>query len=154
MEDARQNLPIVGGFIRPFLISQLARTLSTLLSGGTPLMEALKVTRDSLSNKVFALRFEKVISRVTEGESLSKALKSEGIMPRSSVKLIEVGEASGQMEQMFQEVANSFESLLESRIQRILSLVEPIFILLTGLLIGTVIVVMYLPIIHLSDIVK
>ena len=58
------------------------------------------------------------------------------------------------MEKMFQEVANSFESLLENRIQRVLSLVEPIFILLTGLLIGTVIVVMYLPIIHLSDIVK
>jgi type II secretory pathway component PulF len=65
-----------------------------------------------------------------------------------------VGEASGQLEAMFQETANAAEWELEARIQRAMSLVEPVFILFTGLLIGTVIVVMYLPIIHLSDVVK
>ncbi|HTC22132.1 MAG TPA: type II secretion system F family protein [bacterium] len=154
LDEAKQNLPLVGQFVLPFTVSQLARTLATLLSGGTPLTEALKVAREAVTNRAFAARFDRVIGRVTEGEGLSKAMGAENLMPRQAVKLIEVGEASGQLEAMFQEIADSFEGLLERRVQQAMTLVEPIFILLTGLLIGSVIVVMYLPIIHLSDIVK
>ena len=154
LDGVVQRIPVINKFIIPFMVSQLSRTLSTLLSGGTPLIEALKVARDSMSNRAFIVKFDKVMNQVMEGQSLSKALGAEHLMPRSAVKLIEVGEASGQLEQMFQEVANSYELALENRIQRAMTLIEPIFILLTGLLIGTVIVVMYLPIIHLSDIVK
>jgi type IV pilus assembly protein PilC len=154
LDQAKQSLPLVGQFINPFKISQLARTLSTLLSGGTPLTEALRVARESIHNRAFAAQFDRVIGRVMEGEGISKAISAEGLMPRQAVKLIEVGEASGQLEAMFQQIADSFEDILERRVQRAMTLVEPLFILLTGLLIGTVIVVMYLPIIHLSDIVK
>ncbi len=154
VDDALQTFPLVSKFVNPFLVSQLARTLSTLLSGGTPLTEALKVARESQFNRAFAARFDKVIRRVLEGEALSKALGGEKLIPRTAVKLVQVGEASGQLEAMFQETANAAEWELEARIQRAMSLVEPVFILLTGLLIGTVIVVMYLPIIHLSDVVK
>ncbi len=154
VDGAVQKFPVVEKFINPFLASQLSRTLSTLLSGGTPLTEALKVARESLSNRAFALQFDRVIRRVLEGEALSKALDEEKLLPRTAVKLVKVGEASGQLEAMFQEAANASEWELEHRIQRAMSLVEPVFILLTGLLIGTVIVVMYLPIVHLSDVVK
>jgi type II secretory pathway component PulF len=153
MDGALQKMPILEKFINPFLASQLARTLSTLLSGGTPLTEALQVARESLPNRAFALRFGRVIRRVLEGETLSKALGEEKLLPRTAVKLIQVGEASGQLEAMFREVAQISEWELENCIQRTMALVEPVFILLTGLLIGTVIVVMYLPIIHLSDVV-
>ncbi len=152
--DALQKIPLVEKFTNPFLTSQLARTLAILLSGGTPLTEALKVARESQSNQAFALRFDKVIRRVLEGEALSKALGAERLLSRSAVKLVQVGEASGQLEAMFQEISNACEGELENRIQRAMALVEPVFILLTGLLIGTIIVVMYLPIIHLSDVVR
>ncbi|SRR5579871_4151673 len=154
VDGALQKIPVVEKFVNPFLLSQLSRTLATLLSGGTPLTEALKVAREAQSNRAFALKFDRVIRRVLEGEALSKALGGEKLVPRAAAKLIQVGEASGQLEAMFQETADAAEWELENRIQRAMSLVEPIFILLTGLLIGTVIVVMYLPIIHLSDVVK
>jgi type IV pilus assembly protein PilC len=154
LDQAKQSLPLVGQFTKPFMVSQLARTLSTLLSGGTPLTEALKVAREAVTNRAFGARFDRAINRVMNGEGVSQAMGAEGLMPRQAVKLIEVGEASGQLEAMFQEIADSFEGVLERRVQRAMTLVEPLFILLTGLLIGTVIVVMYLPIIHLSDIVK
>ncbi len=154
IDESKQRLPLVSQFTRPFMISQLARTLSTLLSGGTSLMEALKVTRESLTNQFYSVKMDCVIQRVLDGESLSSAMHSEKLMPRSAVKLIEVAEASGQLEQMLQEIARSHELVLESRVQKAMTLIEPIFILLAGLLIGTVIVVMYLPIMHLSDIVK
>ena len=154
IDEAKQRLPLVSRFTQPFMISQLARTLSTLLSGGTSLMEALKVTRESLTNLFFVTKMDHVIQRVMDGESLSVAINGEKLMPRSAVKLIEVAEASGQLEQMLQEIARSHEQILESRVQKAMTLIEPIFILLAGLLIGTVIVVMYLPIMHLSDIVK
>jgi len=114
----------------------------------------LKVTRESLTNQFYSVKMDCVIQRVLDGESLSSAMHSEKLMPRSAVKLIEVAEASGQLEQMLQEIARSHELVLESRVQKAMTLIEPIFILLAGLLIGTVIVVMYLPIMHLSDIVK
>ncbi len=154
MDGALQKFTPAGKFVNPFLASQLARTLSTLLSGGTPLAEALQVALESQSNQAFALRLERVRRRVLEGEALSKALAGESLLARTAVKLVQVGEASGQLEAMFLEIANACEGELENRIQRALALVEPVFILLTGLLIGTVIVVMYLPIIHLSDVVR
>ncbi|MGH7740217.1 MAG: type II secretion system F family protein, partial [bacterium] len=118
------------------------------------LTEALKVAREFQSNQSFALQLDRVIHRVLGGEALSKAIEGEKLLSRKAVKLTQVGEASGQLEAMFQETADSYESLVERRLQRAMALVEPVFILLTGLLIGTVIVVMYLPIIHLSDVVK
>ncbi len=154
LDEAKQRLPLLGRFTRPFLVSQFTRTLSTLISGGTPMTEALRVAQQALPNRAFALRLEKVIARVFEGESLSKALGAERVLPPADAKLVEVGEASGQLEQMLAEIAHSNEYALENRVQRALALVEPLFILLAGLLIGTVIVVMYLPIIHLTDIVK
>lgn len=154
LDNAKQRLPIFSTFTRPFLVSQFSRTLSTLLSGGTPLAEALQATEEALSNRAYALKLRKASGRVLEGEGLSKAAGEEGLLPRSAVKLLEVGEASGQLESMLEEIALSHERLLEGRIQRVMALVEPLFILLTGLLIGTIIIVMYLPIIHLSDIVK
>ena len=154
MDEAKRRLPWVSRFTQPFLLSQFARTLSTLLSGGTPLVEALKVSRDSMTNVAYADRLSRVIDRVMEGEDLSQAVSLEGLMPRSAIKLIEVGEASGQLEQILEEITRSAERLLENRVQRVMTLIEPVFILLTGLLIGAIIVVMYLPIIHLTDIVK
>jgi type II secretory pathway component PulF len=154
LDGAQLRLPLIKDFTEPFLVSQMTRTLSTLLAGGTTLTEALTVTQESLPNAAFALRFKKIVARVFEGESLSKSLADEEMIPWSAIKMIKVGEAAGQLETMLQVVARSFEGTLEHRIQRALTLVEPIFILLAGLLIGTVIVVMYLPILRLSDVVK
>ncbi len=154
MDEAKQHMPLVDRFTQPFMVSQLTRTLSTLLSGGAPLTEALRVSRDALSNVAYAARLDRVIQRVLEGEGFSQSMGAENMVPRSAVKLIEVGEASGQLEAMLEEIAHSSERILENRVQRLMVLIEPVFILLTGLLIGTVIVVMYLPIIHLTDIVK
>ena len=153
-DEAKYNWPLLQGFHRPFLVSQWTRTLSTLLTGGTPLTEALRVSRDSLANLAYAARVDRVIRRVLEGEGLSQAVGQEGLAPRSAVKLIEVGEVSGRLEGMLEEITASAERVLEARIQRMMVLVEPVFILLAGLLIGSVIVVMYLPIIHMTDIVK
>ena len=154
LDELKRRLPLVKGFSQSFLIGQSARTLSTLLSGGTPLVEALRVGEEALSNKSFAAQFHRVLGQVVEGTSFSKAVDQEGLMPKSAVKLLEVGEASGQLGEMLEEIAKTHEQLLDNRIQRVMALVEPLFILLTGLLIGTIIIVMYLPIIHLSDIVK
>ncbi|HVM33101.1 MAG TPA: type II secretion system F family protein [bacterium] len=148
------RLPFLRDYTRPFLLSQLARTLSTLLGGGTTLSEALHIAGETQANSAFAGRLRAVTRQVLEGGSLSGALAGEELIPRQAIKLIQVGEASGRLETMLQEVARSLERQLEGRVQRALALVEPVFILAAGLVIGTVIVVMYLPILHLSDVVR
>lgn len=153
-DETKESLPLASQITRPLLVAQLARTLSTLLSGGTPLVEALRVTGETTSNQAFRSRLELVTRRVADGEALSSALAAESLVPRDAVKLVQVGEASAQLEGMFQEIANAYELTVENRLQGAMALVEPAFILVSGLLIGTIIVIMYLPIIHLSDIVK
>lgn len=154
LDRAKLRLPVLREFTGPFLVSQLARTLSTLLAGGTTLAEALSVTGESLPNAAFASGFRRVTARVLEGGSFSGALEDERLLPRAAVKMIRVGESAGQLEAMLRAVAEASERTLERRIQGALTLVEPVFILAAGLLVGSVIVVMYLPILRLADVVR
>lgn len=154
LDEAKQRLPLVSSFTQPLLTSQSARTLATLLSGGTPLPEALRVCAESLSNTAYAEKIQKALKEVLEGQGLSEAFGKGGLWSRSAVKLLQVGEASGQLEPMLEEIADTAEQRLEARLEKSMGLIEPVFILLTGLLIGSLIIVMYLPILHLADVVK
>jgi type IV pilus assembly protein PilC len=153
-DKVRLALPGIGGVDRLYLSAVLSRTLSALLAGGTPLSEAMRTAEGALPNKDFARRFSKARDLVLEGRPLAEAFREGGLLDRSALKLLEAGEASGQLDAMLGEIARIQERELERKVGKALVLVEPLFILLTGLLIGAIIIVMYLPILHLSDIVR
>lgn len=153
-DRTQEQLPYLGPLHRLTLQAQLSRSLSTLLAGGTVLLNALYTVADALPNRAYAARLALATRQVAEGASLAAALKAQDLMPPMAVRMIEVGESSGGLETMLAEVAQYYEDILENHLNRVMSLVEPALMLLMGILVGGIIIVMYLPIFHMADIIK
>jgi type IV pilus assembly protein PilC len=154
IDAMKEKLPLLGGIFRHTSSAQLARTLGTLLAGGTTLVDAMQVTAESLPNRHRALLLSEVRKRVMEGSSLAAAMTSTKLMPPTAIKMIEVGEASGGLENMLSEVATFHEEALSNSLKRMMSLIEPIMMLIMGVFVGGIIIVMYLPIFYIADVIK
>lgn len=153
-DNLRERIPYISDVARLVAAAQLARSLSTLLAGGTPLVEALRTARESLTNRAYALRLEQATEKVIDGSSLAHATRQTNLMPDTAVRMIEVGEASGGLDSMLGEIALFYEGILDTRLARLMALIEPSIMLLMGLFIGGIIIVMYLPIFHMADVIK
>lgn len=154
IDQWKLRVPLLGNATRTAAVAHLARSLATLLAGGTPLLEALRTVQESFPNRAYALQVAEVAERVTQGESLTKAVRAAGLMPDTAVKMLQVGEASGGLDRMLAEMAQYYEEALENRLARIMALVEPALVLLMGLMIGGIIIVMYLPIFNLAEVIR
>ncbi len=144
------NAPLLGPLFLKNQVIRLARTLSTILGGGIPLLSALQVTAKSMPNKVFAKALHSVIGHVRDGASLSTALKKENFLPRLTLEMIEVGETTGSLEAMLFEVAEFHEGELDFQLSRLMTWIEPMFIIVIGLILGGVVIALYLPIFQMA----
>jgi len=154
IDALKERLPLMGKIYRNTASAQLARTLETLLSGGTTLVEALQITAESLPNRHRAELLKEVRRQVMEGVSLAAAMTSTRLLTPTAVKMIEVGEAGGGLEDMLSEVAVFHEEALSNSLTRMMALIEPILMLLMGVFVGGIIIVMYLPIFYIVDVIK
>ncbi len=144
------NAPVFGPLFLKNQVIRLTRTLSTILGGGIPLLSALEVTAQSMPNKVFAKALNAVITQVREGASLSAALKKEKFLPSLTLEMIEVGETTGSLETMLFEVAEFHEGELDFELSRMMTWIEPIFIIAIGIILGGVVIALYLPIFQMA----
>ena len=147
------EIPGVGGIARKFATSQLARTLSTLLRGGIPLVTALDVAAKSIGNRYFSQQLGTVSREVREGQSLSTTLSARGIFTPVAVKMVEVGESTGALQQMLTSVAEFFDEEIETALSRFMTLVEPILLVIMGIVIAGLLLALYMPLIQLGSIV-
>ena len=154
VDQIKEELPYVGELQRVVSAAQLSRSLSTLLAGGTPLVEALRTAAGSLSNRVHLDRLEAATQRVIGGESLARAVRATTLLPETAARMVEVGEASGGLDAMLAEVALYYEDILDARLARFMALIEPMLMMLMGLLIGGIIIVMYLPIFRMAEVIR
>ena len=153
-ERLKQRIPLFGQIYRDAATTQIAHTLASLLGGGTPLVEALRISAESLASPARARRLAQVARQVSEGKGLAVSLHACALLPDSAVRLVQVGEASGGLDRMLEEIAAFHEERLAFRLARIMALIEPILMLLMGVLIGGIIIVMYLPIFYIVDVIK
>ncbi len=154
LDTIKDRLPLFGSIYREAAAAQIARALSALLAGGTPLVEAMRITAQSLNSPGRTERLLQATREVTEGKGLAAALRGKSLLPDTAVRLIEVGEASGGLDRMLDEAAQFHEESLSHRLTRLMTLIEPILMLLMGVLVGGIIVVMYLPIFYIVDVIK
>lgn len=154
VDQLKEKIPYIGGINRTAAVAQLARSLSTLLGGGTPLVEAMRTTQESVTNRAYGTRLMRATQQVVEGGSLARAFKTEDLMPETALKMVEVGEASGKLDGMLAEVAQFYEGSLDHRLARIMALIEPLLMLLMGILVGGTIIAMYLPIFNMAEVIK
>ncbi len=148
------NMPIFGSIVRMLAISRFSRTLSTLLSSGVPLLTSMNIVKNIVNNKVIADALEDAKGSITEGESIAAPLKRSGEFPPLVIHMIAVGERSGQLEGMLDNVADSYQYQAETRINALTSLLEPLMIVMMGGAVGFMVFSILLPILQLNEFAK
>ena len=139
------HLPLVGSILQRLALSQFTRSLATLLSGGIPLVPAFELACGSVGNSEVRSRLEPQIQRVREGQAFHEALDESGVVPPMALDMIQVGEATGALDEMLSNVSDFFDDEVETHVQRILSLIEPVMLVFMGLIVGLILVSLYLP---------
>ena len=135
-DRAFMRVPLLSGLIENGETATLARTLGTMVRNGVPLLQALEVTGNSLSNRAVAQAVHTCAAQMREGGTLVGSLARAGVFPELSLRLIAVGEQSGQLETMLARVAEVYEAALQRQLQRITSLLTPILTVCIGLVVG------------------
>jgi type IV pilus assembly protein PilC len=146
------GLPGLGPVARKFATSQMARTLATLLGGGLPLVNALDIAARSIGNQYMASQLDIVTTRVREGESFAAALDARRVFPDVAVKMAEVGEATGALQDMLNTVADFFDEEIATYMERFVTLVEPVLLVVMGIVVAGLLLALYMPLFQLSSV--
>ena len=139
------RLPYFGGLMRMYATSQLMRTLSTLLAGGLPLMNALEVAAASIGNRAMARAVGTATGRIREGASLTTALETTGILEALPLEMVKVGEQTGALGDMLNAIAEFYDEELDTKMATVLSLVEPVLLVLMAVIVAGMLLAFYLP---------
>lgn len=145
--------PLIGGIILKIEMARFARTLATLLMNGIPLLKGMGIVRDTMSNRVLAAGLERVASGLKEGQSLGDRLAQANVFPLFAVQMIKVGEESGNLPDILQQVATVYDRDTQVTIKRALALLEPVLILLLGAIIAAVIISILVAILGINELV-
>jgi type IV pilus assembly protein PilC len=146
------SLPMLGEVARKYATSQMARTLATLLGGGLPLVNALDIAAQSVGNQFFAGQLRAVAARVREGASFATGLQERGTFSEVAVKMAEVGESTGALQEMLNTVADFFDEEIATNMERFVSLVEPVLLVVMGIVIAGLLLALYMPLFQLSSV--
>jgi type IV pilus assembly protein PilC len=147
------GMPWLGDIARKFATSQMARTLATLLGGGIPLVQALEVTSRAVSNQHVAHELETIGQRVREGQGLAASMRLHGVFPDVAIKMTEVGESTGALQDMLNSLADFFDEDLETSLERFVTMVEPVLLIVMGIIIASLLLALYMPLFQLSSVV-
>ncbi len=145
LDRLRLKVPILGEIFHFFGLAEFTRSLGTLLAGGIPLVSALETAVQAIGNRHIAFRLSPVIDEVRQGQSFHDALDRTGVFPHLSINMVKVGEATGSLDEMLNSVSEYFDESVETRVQRLLTLVEPALLIIMGALVALLLVSIYLP---------
>ena len=155
--DARDvfllKIPVVGQIIDKATIARFMRTLSTTFSAGVPLTEALTSIAVATGNAVYRDATDKICQEILNGQSLQNATRSSGRFPSMAIQMIAVGEESGSLDEMLAKVASFYEEEVDNMVDGLTSMLEPMIMIILGLVVGGLIIAMYLPIFQLGSVV-
>jgi type IV pilus assembly protein PilC len=149
-EKIRMRLPLVGETLTKFQFAQFCRTLSTLLAGGTPLVQAMETAGGAIRSRLISEAVTQAAQLVREGQSLHNSLASTGMVPELALEMIEVGEASGSLSAMLASVAEFYEEDVNTQLTNMVALIEPAILIFMAILIAFILVALYLPMFSLS----
>lgn len=151
IDQKKLSLPLLGNLLWKMQIARFARTLGTLLENGVPLLKSMDIVKDVLSNQYLADILGHVKLNVKEGAGLTVSLAKRGFLPEIAVHLLKVGEETGNLDQMLLKVADNFDADVEQRMKRLVTMVEPVLILLMGAVIGVIVISMLTAILSVND---
>jgi general secretion pathway protein F len=148
------RVPLFGGLLRMLAVARFSKTLATLLQSGVPLLKAMDIVRNVLGNALLEKVVQEAAGSIREGESIADPLRRSGQFPPIVTHMIAVGEKSGQLEQMLESVADSYDTQVETRVQALTSLLEPLMIVVMGGAVGFIAFSILMPLIQMNEFVQ
>ncbi|HEX73501.1 MAG TPA: type II secretion system F family protein, partial [Candidatus Hydrogenedentes bacterium] len=145
------KIPLIGDLVTKVAVARFARTLGTLITSGVPILQALKITKETISNEIIQDAVDKVHDSIKEGDTIAAPLDETKVFPAMVVNMIDVGEETGNLDAMLMKVADIYDAEVEAAVEAMLTLLEPAIIVFLGGLIGFIVVSLYLPIFTLGD---
>jgi general secretion pathway protein F len=144
--------PLLGPVLQKIDVARFSRTLGTLLHGGVPLLEAMAIVREVVSNQGIATMIEPIRKGIKKGEGIGQPMKQSGVFPPLAMHLVEVGEETGRLDTMLIQVADVYDNDVRTSIKALIAFFEPALILVMGIIIGTIVVSMLLAIFSINDV--
>lgn len=151
MDRLSLKLPVVGILIRKVAVAKFTRTLGTLLEGGVPLIESLDICARIAGNKIVENAIVNTIEAIKEGQTIAAPLAREAVFPPMVIQMIDVGEASGALDAMLEKIADFYDEEVDSAVNALTSLLEPMLMVFLGVVVGFIVVAMYLPIFKMGE---
>jgi type IV pilus assembly protein PilC len=149
LDRVKLRMPLFGDLIRKTSISRFSRTLGTLVTSGVPILQALTITRETAGNIVIARAISQVHDSVKEGESIVVPLETSGAFPPMVTSMIDVGEETGQLPEMLLKIAEVYDDEVDNSVAAITSLLEPIMIVFLAVVVGTIVIALFMPLISI-----
>ncbi|MCQ2388101.1 MAG: type II secretion system F family protein [Kiritimatiellae bacterium] len=149
LDAIRLKVPVTGTLVKRTAISQVTRTLGTLLSSGVPILQALTIVRDTSSNRIIAKALQSVHDAVKEGESMTDPLAASGVFPPMVVSMVQVGEETGALPEMLTRIANNYDDEVDNAVAGLTAAIEPALIIFLAVIVGTIVIAMFLPMIKI-----
>ena len=144
------RLPMLGQIARKFSTSQASRTLATLLGGGIPLVNAIDIAARSIKNRYIARELQQAGQQVREGRALAAAMQDSGAFTDVAIKMVEVGESTGALQEMLNSLADFYDEEIDTNLGRFITLVEPVLLVLMGLVIAGLLLSLYMPLFNMG----
>ncbi|MFL6582959.1 MAG: type II secretion system F family protein [Chthoniobacterales bacterium] len=148
-DRVKLGAPLFGDLLRKTAISRFSRTLGTLVTSGVPILQALNITRETAGNAVIANAISQVHDSVKEGESIVQPLEASGAFPPMVISMIDVGEETGQLPDMLLKIAEVYDDEVDNAVAGLTSLLEPIMIVLLAIVVGTIVIALFMPLISI-----
>ncbi len=145
------KLPILGKLVSKVSVSRFARTLGTLMTSGVPILQALTIVRDTAGNEVIARAIQAVHDSVKEGETVAAPMEASGVFPGMVVSMITVGEETGRLPEMLVKIADNYDTEVDAAVAGLTSIIEPVLIIFLAVVVGTIVVAMFMPLISIMQ---
>jgi type IV pilus assembly protein PilC len=144
------KLPVFGDIIRKVAVARFTRTLGTMISSGVPILEALRICARTAGNKVVERDVQRARVSISEGKPMAEPLSESTVFPPMVVSMIGVGESTGALDAMLAKIADFYEDEVDNAVTAMKQLIEPVMILVLGVIIGALVIAMYLPIFRMG----
>ncbi len=151
IDTIKLKLPLIGDVQRKSAIARFSRTLGTLVTSGVPILQALNITRETAGNVILSNAIGKVHDAVKEGESIVQPLEASKVFPSMVISMVDVGEETGQLPDMLLKVADVYDDEVDNAVSAMTSLLEPIMIVFLAVIVGTIVLALFLPLIEIIN---
>jgi type IV pilus assembly protein PilC len=151
LDKIKLFMPVMGQLIEKTIVARTMRTLGTLIASGVPILEALSIVRETAMNIVFEEAYQRVYESIREGETIAQPLKESRLVDDMVVNMIDVGEETGDLDTMLNKIADVYDEEVDVLVESLISLLEPIMIVILGFIVGTIVIALFMPLLGLLE---